>query len=182
MSALLFFVAILPDEGIQQQVTGFKSHLARHFNASHALKSPPHITLFPPFQWAQGKTAMLQQVLDDFAIAQHPFQVELKNFGCFAPRVIFVNVVKNLHLTQLHAKLVQYLEKKLNLRNDRPYAQAFKPHMTIAHKDLQKELFPDAWQYFSDLSYTRTVEVTHLALLRYEKPNWNVFQMFPLGT
>ena len=45
-----FFIAILPPETIQREITDFKEEIARDFKSSHALKSPPHITLLMPFR------------------------------------------------------------------------------------------------------------------------------------
>jgi len=47
----LYFFAVVPPEEIQSSVTDIKQDFKERFNASHALKSPPHITLIPPFKY-----------------------------------------------------------------------------------------------------------------------------------
>ena len=86
----LFFIAILPDTEIQAEITAFKQTCADKFNARHAFKSPPHITLQMPFRWPLENVNTLENELADFAEHQIPFSIELKNFNCFAPRVLYV--------------------------------------------------------------------------------------------
>ncbi|MGK7915884.1 MAG: hypothetical protein AB4038_10100 [Prochloraceae cyanobacterium] len=40
----LFFIALLPPEEIQQNVTKIQQHFAQVYSSRAALKSPPHIT------------------------------------------------------------------------------------------------------------------------------------------
>ncbi|MBK7871404.1 MAG: 2'-5' RNA ligase family protein [Saprospiraceae bacterium] len=180
MQELLFFIAVLPDAIIQQEVTRFKEYLSEHFGASHALKSPPHITLFPPFRWQENKLNELISILDKFAAAEKTFSLSLKNFNAFAPRVIYVDVERNESLQELQNKLETFLESELNLKNERGH-HGFNPHMTIAHKDLKRELFPKAWQYFSQQEYARTCKIENITLLKYNKNRWDIFEAFPLG-
>lgn len=180
MKKSLFFIAILPDVQIQEEVTKFKTYLAENFSVSHALRSPPHITLFPPFKWMPERTPELTEVLDAFAADEERFPVELKNFDCFAPRVIFVDVKHNEMLQRLQHLLEARLEQTLSLKNDRPY-DGFHPHMTIAHKDLQRHTFADAWAKFSRRSYERAFEVEDITLLKHNGSRWEVYETFPLS-
>lgn len=180
MKEVLFFIAIVPDAQIQQEVTEFKNYLAEHFGASHALKSPPHITLFPPFKWPQDRVEALLEILHDFATGETRFEIILKNFNAFAPRVIYVDVMRNELLQNLQQKLENQLEKKFELKNDRGH-HGFNPHMTIAHKDLKRWLFAAAWQYFSLQHYARIFEVENITLLRHNGSHWDIYKQFSLG-
>lgn len=180
MKEQLFFIAVLPDETIQQEVTDFKNYLAAHFGASHALKSPPHITLFPPFKWQSNRVDALAQALDDFAVEQDSFSLTLKNFSSFPPRVLFVDVAPSEYLRSLQQDLARYLEKELHLKNDRE-SHGFNAHMTIAHKDLKRELYSKAWVYFSKQTYERTFLVSAITLLEHKGGRWEVYEDFELG-
>jgi len=179
MKKLLFFIAILPNAKIQEEVTKFKKYLAENYDASHALTSPPHITLFPPFKWEAERKGKLRDLLDAFAAEEERFTVELKDFDCFAPRVIFVDVKHNELLQRLQHLLEARLESELDLQNDRPY-EGFHPHMTIAHKDLKRHHFSDAWAEFSKRSYERSFEVEDITLLKHNGSHWEVYETFPL--
>ncbi len=175
----LFFIAILPDASIQKEVTAFKQYCAKHFNASHSLTSPPHITLIPPFPWSMGNLQKLGDALEDFAARQQPFPISLENFGAFPPRVIFVEIKPNQQLEALQASLAKHLEITIGLKkeDDRP----FNPHLTIAHRDLQRRIFPDAWAHFSTEEYQRTFQADHLTLLRHTQRKWEIEEEFFLG-
>ncbi len=177
MSARLFFIAVLPDEQIQREVTGFKHYLTEQFGASHALKSPPHLTLFPPFKWQSNRVQELVQTLDDFAAEQTPFTLQLKNFSSFPPRVLFVDVARSEALRALQQDLEQYLAKQLQLVNEREQ-HGFNAHMTIAHKDLKRELYPKAWAYFAKQTYERTFLVETITLLEHQQGKWEAFEAF----
>lgn len=179
MKDLLFFIAILPDEAIQKEVTGFKKYMQEHYNASHALKSPPHITLFPPFKWQPGRVNVLIQALDDFANDTNRFDLILKNFNSFPPRVLFVDVEKSEQLRTLQHDLEVCLKNKLYLQNDRNHGD-FNPHMTIAHKDLDRTSYAKAWAYFSKQTYQRTFHVDAITLLEHKMGKWEPYENFAL--
>lgn len=179
MKEVLLFIAIVPDAQIQRDVTEFKEYLAEHFGASHALKSPPHITLFPPFNWPQDRVEALREMLLDFAAEEACFEIALKNFNAFAPRVIYVDVMPNESLQKLQQKLENQLEIIFDFKNDRGHHD-FNPHMTIAHKDLKKWLFAEAWKYFSSQHYTRIFQVKSIALLQHNGRRWDIYEEFQL--
>lgn len=172
----LFFVALLPGEEIQHEVTAFKRYCAVHFGARHSLTSPPHITMVPPFGWDKTNLPALREALDDFAATTPPFDVTLRNFSCFPPRVIYVDVVPNPLMATIAENLAQHLDQKLGLKTTSEHG--FNPHMTIAHRDLQRELFPKAWSYFSRQEYQRSFTAEGLTLLRHEQRRWELDAFF----
>ena len=176
MTSPLFFIALLPDEVIQKEVTQFKEYAAKHFRSSRALRSPPHITLIPPFKWPEERVGELYAVLEPFAAEEYPFQLGLDNFNSFAPRVIFVDVEKKAELYGLQSRLEAYLEVRLDLKNKSHHA--YHPHMTVAFKDLRRSVFPEAWAYFSKLKYKRAIEVNAVALLQHSGARWEVLHEF----
>jgi len=180
MSELLFFIAVMPDEEIQRAVTDFKHYCAEHFEAKHALKSPPHLTLFPPFKWQLNRLDELVNTLEYFAKQKISFTLLLKNFNAFAPRVIFVDVEKSEALQELQQRLESYLNEKLHLKNDRAHPE-LNPHITIAHKDLKRDLFAKAWAYFAAQTYERSFVVTHIVLLQHTGGRWEPYRAFPIG-
>ena len=172
----LYFIAVLPDEKIAREVTAFKQYIASHFGASHALKSPPHITLLPPFKRAEAQEADLCDALEQFAEEQPSFTLRLKGFNCFAPRVLYVDVAPNPALRELQQQLEVHLSKALNLRSDRSHG--FNPHMTIAHKDLVRARFPSAWAHFSALPYERDCNIEALTLVKHNGRVWEAYRDF----
>ena len=174
-----YFIAVLPDPVIREEVTAFKLECDRLFEARHSLKSPPHLTLIPPFRWPPGKRYELREALVEFAAQEMPFAVELENFNCFEPRVLYVDVKKNEELKALQARLAGFLDRRLGFRQKRGHG--FNPHMTIAHRDLKEERFSEAWAHFSQKRYRRQFTEDKLALLRHSNGKWEVEAWFPMG-
>ncbi|MEZ4957477.1 MAG: 2'-5' RNA ligase family protein [Saprospiraceae bacterium] len=175
----LLLIALLPDPNIQQEVTAFKEECALLFKASHAFNSPPHITLQAPFRWHEERWEELKIALAAFASGQPSFTIELNGFSHFADRVLFVDVQHNESLENLKKGLDVYLLEKIGLqsKSDHP----FRPHMTIAHRDLATSIFPAAWLHFSAIIYQRKFLVNDLAILKHTNKKWEIQERFCFG-
>lgn len=174
----LYFIAVLPPEEIQAEITAFKEQIAGKWGPRHALRSPPHITLFPPFAWPDKQLPALTKSLGSFAKGLPAFYLELKNFEAFPPRVIFVKPLRNKQLELLFQKLIRHLELNFHYTDERN-ARPFHPHMTIAHRDVPEDLFPAIWTAFRDKSYERIFRVNAIVLLKQENGRWETFQTIP---
>lgn len=177
---LLLFLAIVPEEDIQAEVTAFKEYAREHFESGHALKSPPHITLIPPFRWPPGRLPALKKALEAFAAGYSSFELALDGFDCFRPRVIFVDVRENEDLRRLQADLERELKNGLELTSPRNHG--FHPHMTIAFKDLRRSVFPRAWAHFSQRDYQRAFEAGGFHLLRHNGRRWELAAFYRFGS
>lgn len=175
----LFFIALLPDEDIQREVTAFKQACASRYNASHSLKTPPHLTLIPPFPWPQTRLGELDRSLKEFVRKQDVFKIELNGFNCFPPRVLFVDVVQNEELKQLQMALFLHLKTTVRLEDER--GNRFHPHMTIAHRDLKPGIFPAAWEHFSSQVYQRIFQADRLTLLEHVNRRWQLYNEYFFG-
>jgi len=83
--APLFFVALLPPEDLQREISAFKKHIANTWGACHALKSPPHITLQPPFDWPENELASLKNASPILLPSKHPSQLTSKTLAHSRP-------------------------------------------------------------------------------------------------
>lgn len=177
-----FFVALLPPQPIQDQVTAIKQEVADRYESRGALRSPPHITVQPPFEWAIAEVSNLQAGLQAFANRQRGIPITLSGFGAFPPRVIYVNVLRSSELLALHQALIEHCEASFGLLNpvekQRPYA----PHMTVAFRDLARQQFRIAWPEFELRSFAATFTATHLTLLIHDGQRWQVHSEFPFAT
>jgi 2'-5' RNA ligase len=59
----LFFIALLPPLEVQEIATKIKLEFAEIYNSRAALKSPPHVTLQPPFRWNLEQLPDLERCL-----------------------------------------------------------------------------------------------------------------------
>ena len=101
----LYFIALIPPTPLRDQIQDIKLEVKDKFNSSHSLNAPPHITLLSPFRMDEEQEDQLDSLLDVFAQGFHPFNVQLKDFSTFPPRVVFIDVIKSPALIELQEKL-----------------------------------------------------------------------------
>jgi len=140
----LYFLAIVPDRAIQDEITTLKKHFEDEYASKHALRTPPHITLHMPFRWREDREKLMVETLQKFAITCDPFEVVLKDYGAFTPRVIYISVQSSEPLLSLQKNLIEITRIKLKIINDSYKNKGFHPHITVAFRDLSKANFVKA--------------------------------------
>lgn len=177
----LFFIALLPPQDIQDNVTKIKEYFAEHYGSRHALKSPPHITLQPPFEWLADDLPQLEECLANFSLGRSPFSITLSGFAAFPPRVIYVNVVKAPELLAIHQDLSTCLETTLGILDPASKTRSFTPHMTVAFRDLTRKNFQAAWREFEKRMLDFEFTPLQLTLLIHEGDQWKISREFPFS-
>jgi len=173
VSEPLYFIAIVPPVDIQQEITALKHEIAEKYGSTHALNSPPHITLHMPFKWKDKRYDELVEVMKNLNAEMEPFEVRLKGFDFFEPRVVFVNVVENEKLNQLQKKVVEACRKQLKLDNANYKNRPFHPHVTIGFRDLKKAQFYEARKDFEERVASFEFRVEEITLLRHDGKRWS---------
>lgn len=177
----LFFIALLPPQAIQDYATEVKSHFDQYYNSRHALKSPPHITLYPPFKWQLERVSILIESLATFANSHPVISMTLDGFGAFPPRVIYIHVDRSTTLLRLHQQLIEHLETSIELSDSREKSRPYAPHLTVAFRDLTKQDFKLAWEVFRNRSLHFEFTATHLTLLKHDGQRWQIHTEFPFS-
>ena len=171
----LYFIAIVPPAKIQDEITQLKHLVAERFNSKHALRSPPHITLHMPFKWKDQKLEKLIEAMKLINLGLVPFDIELKRFNFFEPRVVYVDVIQNEMLGQLQEKVVSVCRKELKLNNADYKNRGFHPHVTIGFRDLRKPKFYEAKDYFEEKEFTIQFKAESVKLLKHDGHKWSIF-------
>jgi 2'-5' RNA ligase len=135
-----------------------------------------------PFRWKEKKEEAMVALFHQFARQFDPFKVCLDNFGCFAPRVIFINVAASEALGHFHKSLERFCKRELNLFNANYREEPFHPHLTLAFRDLKKDVFKTAWEEFSPKEFKAAFMADRLTLLRHNGKLWEVFREFRLAS
>lgn len=175
-----YFLAIIPPSPTYEQVDDLKRYCQEKFNTKAALRSPPHITLQMPFWWPAKKEKELIQQLEHFAKHFDPFKVCLDNFGAFPPGVIYINVVKSLALEEFQLAVKRFCNVKLQLFDSLFKDAVYRPHLTIAFRDLKKPMFKAAWDELKDREFKAEFVADRLALLKHNGKNWEVIHEFQM--
>lgn len=166
-----YFIAIIPPEPHFSEIEKIKSDISQKYDNKSSLRSPAHITLHMPFEMKEEKEANLIQKLSEFKF-QTSFNVSLKNFSCFEPKVIFIDVVKNETLTSFQKELVFHIKSNLNVFNQYEDKRAFHPHVTIAFRDLKKENFYLANAEYTTKTFSAEFPVNSFFLLKHTGKVW----------
>lgn len=172
-----YFLAIVPPEPILSEIQTIKEYISKHYNSHGALQSPAHITVHLPFTWEEEKEAKLLDCLNGFSF-ENSINIKLNNFSSFEPRVIFINIEKNETLFLLQQKIVFHVKKNLNIFNQSDNLRGFHPHITIAFRDLKKQIFYKIWDDFKDKNFNSDFNCNEFALLKKGKLNWEIYRRF----
>jgi 2'-5' RNA ligase len=166
-----YFIAIIPPEPVFSEVEKIKQEVSQKYGNKSSLRSPAHITLHMPFEIKEEKEGELIRQLSDFKF-QSPINIELKNFGVFEPKVVFVDVLKNEALALLQKKLVFHIKSNLNIFNQYEDKRVFHPHVTIAFRDLKKEHFYLAFAEYKTKEFDAAFFVNSFFLLKHAGKIW----------
>ncbi len=175
----LFFVALLPPSDLQAQLTIIKQEFWQTYQSRAALKSPPHVTLQPPFRWPEEAEGQLKACLLQFAQHYPPVSITLSGFGAFPPRVIYVDVVRRGLLMTIQPDLIDYMAATLGIEDKKSRNRRFAPHMTVAFRDLKPATFRCAWPQFQERDFSAEFLSTALTLLKHDGQQWQIFEEFP---
>jgi len=177
----LYFIAIVPPAPIYEEALAQKEYFKNHYDSKASLNSPPHITLHMPFRWKENEEPALFEYLAQFVKDVQPLGITLKNFSAFPPRVIFIDVEMSQELENLQKDLQRYCKRVLQLFNANYKALPFRPHLTVAFRDLKKPSFLRAWAEFKMKSFQAAFTADKVALLKHSGRVWNVYHEFKFG-
>lgn len=178
-SLVRFFVALVPPVEIQEYAEGVIQELSDRYHTRTA-KAPPHVTLQPPFEWQLGEIDRLNQCLAEFVHNSNAVPVNLSGFGAFAPRVLYINVVKTPGLLTLQAALMAQLESTLKIVDPKSKHRAFAPHLTVASRNITSQTFKVAWETLRSRSVEFEFVGDRLVLLQHDGQRWQIRSEFPL--
>ncbi|WP_416867701.1 MAG: 2'-5' RNA ligase family protein [Imperialibacter sp.] len=177
----LYFVAVVPPEPLRGELHQLKEYFRDKYNSSKSLNSPPHITLHMPFKWRESKEKKLLSALEESCLLLTPFEVALKRFAAFPPRVIYAEPVESPQLHDLQKTVARAMRLSLNLFNADYQGRGFHPHITLAFRDLKKPRFHEAWQEFENKPLKASFLVDNICLLKHNGSTWDIFQELPFG-
>lgn len=174
-----YLIAVIPPEPIYSDISEFKNTISNQYNSKGSLNSPPHITLHMPFEFSDKKLDLLYYSLSEIANKSGRFEVVLNNFGFFEPRVVFVAIEKNEPLADLHFLIKEQVKLKHFIFNANYRDRIdFKPHITIAFRDLKKEQFFLAKTGFEKKEFKKSFTVNSFYLLEKKDKIWEVKKEF----
>jgi 2'-5' RNA ligase len=164
-----YFIAITLPEPLHSEIESMKKSISEKYGTRSVLRSPAHITIVPPFFW--GNETELLDFLNSFSFPE--FDIELKDYKRFEQRVIFIDVVENKQLLDLHHQFnAEFFQRFSGLNKKRPYI--FHPHITIGNRDWKPEMFKKCWDEYKDQEFSASFECKQLTLLKNVNSLWKI--------
>jgi len=179
----LYFIAIIPSQKICDEITGFKKDFADRFESKKALKVIPHITLKAPFKLPVSELSTLEQWFQQLYINLETFEIELKDFGAFHNKyspVVFVQPIMNIHLYSLQQEIIRNFSLFCPQVPVLELEIKYKPHITVAYRDLDPERFRQAWKEYQVKKYTATFRANDFHLLQHNGEEWKIINTYSL--
>lgn len=174
-----FFIAILPPEEVIAEVTTFKEDIRNNYGSSKALKVLPHITLKAPFKIPAEERPQLLNWFKTIPVNVLPFYIKLKNFGSFDNKhnkVIYVKPVVTEYIATLQKNIITSFKHAFPEINTSTYEHEFRPHITIAYRDLTAENYEKAWAVYKVKHYSASFMCSSFCLLQHNGMQWEVIQ------
>jgi 2'-5' RNA ligase len=179
MSKKRYYVAIVPEGEIQTYLQELKLHISEQYLTKAAMKSPAHLTLFPPFEVDENMELLLRQTLDRTVALFRPFDLRTNNFDYFPPRVAFVAVEPDEQLDKLERAVRHHLKELSFLRSTKIQSH-FHPHITLGNRDWTPEHFEACRSELQTMTFREKIEVEEVCLLRYIHSQWQIIHRSPL--
>jgi len=172
----LFFIALIPFKKVREQVDLVKQDFAARFGSSKALKVPAHITMKAPFTCNGNAGNELLSWFMDLQLQQQQFNILLKDFAAFHNKhspVVYIHPVMTPELRTIQQELITGF-RSLFPAYLHPVDVAFKPHMTVAYRDLSPAMFHKAWEEYQHKKFDALFEVNAVHLLKHDTKKWQL--------
>lgn len=180
----LYFIAIIPPDKVSAEVTAFKEDMRDNYNSKKALKIIPHITLKAPFKLPAQESERVSIWFEKIPASAGPFTVSLKGFGSFDNKhnkVIYVQPLVNAEMIALQKTIVTDFQEAFPNISLSANETVFKPHMTIAYRDLSDDNYNKAWPVYKDMEYNAEFTCNSFYLLQHNGQRWEVLKEHCLG-
>lgn len=174
LNTQLKLIAIVLPEPLFSMVREQQDFIAENWQCLHALRTPPHITIIPPIALTHTEINKVQEIAREIASKSNPFRLSVNEYGAFKPRVIFVKPDVPPGLSDLYNNWREALMKTfphvLEKYPDRPYH----PHITLAHRDVDRKRFDEIWKYYKHKKIDMSIEINQFCVLAHSKAGWEI--------
>ncbi len=165
----MYYIAWVLEGEIACEIRAKQELACERFHSCKALRSPPHVTIVPPFYHPPDREEELSDVIMRWSIKVPGFDWELSDYSHFDKRVIYARIKGPEWLSEYRKKLFEELNILLPKR-------AFRPHVTVAFRDLKREQFTPAWRYFSSQKLRAVLRQNKVSLLRHTGSKWEIIR------
>ncbi len=170
-------IAIIPTEDYALFVRKTEIFLSKKYNTVRGLLQPPHITIKWPFETDDLKK--FEDYCAELAREIDPFIVKIKGFGFFEPKVIFLKVVPNKKLLNLHLRILKDMKERFGINSNKFEGKDQQFHTTLAYGDLKESEFYRAKEELEKIKQPElSFKFNKIGLYRYTGEEWVIHKEF----
>lgn len=176
-----YMLAIIPPDEVRLKLEHTRQQISDTFQVKEALRNPIHITLVPPFHFEDAQIGTLIERLN--TIKSTHFQIELNGFSGFPKnRVLFIKVMPSRQLTELHNNLVRLFNQTMpGINIAKLPADGYKPHVTMAYRDLSQYNYDKACELYFNSKYTDEWVANNFVLWKRVDKSWVTVNVISLS-
>lgn len=174
-----YFIGINLEGESAEEVDKLRHSIAEKFSVQGALRLPPHLTLFYPFEVEQSGLEIVSGALSEIVRDVRSFAVKIMGFNHFDEKVWFLDVEQSEQLLNLRKRLVEIMGVKFGINEDTKGRKDVHFHVTLAYKDVTPEKFKLIGNYLDGQNLP--IEMLNVgAITLYEKKteNWAAIEKF----
>jgi 2'-5' RNA ligase len=156
-------IILQPHEYLCDKINAIKKSFAETFELPVYRYAKPNITLVRFTQYEMMEEKIINR-LQNIAMSNAPFAIELKDFGSFPTHSIFINVATKTNIVAL-VKEIKSLQKFMKLDDEHKPHFITEPFITIAAKLLPWQ-YEKAWLEYSNTTFTAMFMVSEILLVK----------------
>lgn len=174
-----YFIAYALGDGERDAVQALRQEMRDKFGVQAALRLPPHVTLFHPFDLPDA--APLLGPLAAVAAQLEPWPITTPDFGCFRNDVWFLDLEQDRALFRIKDRLCRAVSVAVGLEEHSMHADTYF-HITLAYKDVTPVLFRKIGAFLRQRRPpTKRVVVDSFTLFEHRGGQWRELRTFPLS-
>lgn len=180
------------DDSFTEEIRELQKEISALTGSKASLeKNNPHLTVGDEILVKESDLENLyrnlQKITEDFS----PTSVKIEGFDYldnwkggslpYTPYVVYLKVTEYFELEKIVSNIKEEVTDNYEKKYHQPYP--YKPHITLAYKDLTKEGFDNAKEYLSSKNFSKSTIIDHFSLATKDnKGRWVEFKKFNLGS
>lgn len=175
----LYLIAILPPPQLREQIDEIRRECAERYGVTAALKQPVHIILFRPLLLDPERENWLAKLL--LSATNHAsFDQQLENFDSLNMHAVFLRAIKNAGISAIQRNISSIINRNKIDPKEVKSNTLFRPHITIAYRDIPPDVFPVMWDNYKNRKFKRNFVVESFSLLKHDGKRWNLLRQYKL--
>ena len=167
------FIGVLLPEDLTLTLEDCRRYMNEAYGCKSGHGTPIHVTLVPPFRLPEEfSTQDLAHAIEKDVLPKGlGFSAHIENFAAFGDRTLFADVIANDKWTKLRDETVNAILgvcPRCTKKDQRP----FKPHATVANRDIPTGVIADALQVMNELELVEDFPVDNITIFERKGGRW----------